>query len=1407
MLHRVQHYDIIEELGKGGMGVVYKAEDTRLKRPVALKILVPGLTADQKARARFTREAQLASSLQHENICTIHEINETEEGEVYICMDYYPGKSLQTLIEEEIPSLETILEYAEQIAEGLSFAHKKNIIHRDIKPANVMVLPDGTVKILDFGLARNLGDHTISKSGHAMGTLSYSSPEQARGEGVDHCTDIWSLGVILYEMTTGLLPFTHEFDAAVIYSILDKSPLPPTEIQEHLPEELERIIYRCLKKNKQDRYASAKKLQQDLKGIREQLEGKAVKDTPSRQSPKKQAERRPGTVIVSEISAFQEIQKRYDEERMNAINGKCARTVGELCEKYGGYLLSNTGNSFTIAFGIPDSMEKTPEKAVRCCMELQNKFRELEKQEKLETPLILRSGINTGVLIVNPLSGTQGERYTISGTTLNYAEQLMDLSTEGQILTGFLTYRNTRHLHAYKTLKPSIPVGNKKSSPVFLLLSGSGHEIPHKTAYGKQLQARMVGREKEMDLLLYYLMKLLQGEGFIVNVVGEPGLGKSRLMAEFLNTEAIHKISVLEGRAFSSGENQGFNPLIEIIQKLAGIQEKDKASQSFQKLENLIRSCAPDNPAEVFPFVATLMGIPLSGKYAERLKGIEGEGLEKLIFKNLHTLFIGASRQKPLIIILEDLHWADISTLNAMRSLYRLSEKHPILFINVLRPDYPDTGEMIRSTIRDRYEKYHVEIILEALGSEDSNMLIRELLHTRTIPSGLVRMISQKVEGNPFFIEEVLRSLIDMGAISMEQDSVRFTQSIESQVIPETINEVLMTRIDRLDVETRMLLKHASVIGRSFFISVLGKVTENTSSIQEKLNHLIDLQLLRKRERLGGREYLFKHALIQQAAYDSLLHEQRKEIHLKVAKAIEDVFSERLEHFYSTLAYHLSQAEDRVNAESYLLKAGERALTTSASHEALNFFKEALDHYLDNHGVAADQEKVAALNRLIGIAYYNCGHYIEASEYLEKVLVYNGMSIPKNKFLLAGKLVRGILVFLFRIYFPSSMGRQSPTEEDEEIHHLIFMKTSGLSLTDNQRFFQDIFCYAPWFTKYKFKAPYALQMTSGVFTIGGISLNISKRIGDYLIENCDPDDIKSVMAAAYAGFDYNLLAGKWNSENFNQSLVDHSLQVGEAFFMVTYVAFKAHEYIEMGNREVEQLLQIVDDFSETGESDYGRLVVFTHKSLYLYKYKEYEKALSLLNQGIQFFIVTMGNRPGLLMCYAFKIHTLIMMNDLKGAEETFLLAENYTKQERFGAYFLSFFLTASLHFETARMEEALQSGDPELLKITRQKAFKLSRKARRMCRMVAYERVETFRLTGILYWLSGKQSRACSWWSRAIREAEALGAKLELANTLNEVAIRLSESGSKFKELKGTSKQALLDRSRVLFREMEIETP
>jgi TolB-like protein/tetratricopeptide (TPR) repeat protein len=261
------HYKILEKLGSGGMGTVYKAMDTKLDRFVALKFLPPHLSQAEEEKKRFIHEAKAASALDHPNICTIYEINETDDEQLYIVMACYEGESLKDKIERGSLPFEEAIGIAMQIVHGLEKAHSKKIVHRDIKPANILITTDDQVKIVDFGLAKLAGRTLLTKEGTTLGTVAYMSPEQTQGSDVDERTDVWAFGVILYEMLTGKRPFTGDYEQAVMYSIMNEEPKPVTELRSDIPPSLGQIVERALEKEPEKRYKKVDELLDDLESI------------------------------------------------------------------------------------------------------------------------------------------------------------------------------------------------------------------------------------------------------------------------------------------------------------------------------------------------------------------------------------------------------------------------------------------------------------------------------------------------------------------------------------------------------------------------------------------------------------------------------------------------------------------------------------------------------------------------------------------------------------------------------------------------------------------------------------------------------------------------------------------------------------------------------------------------------------------------------------------------------------------------------------------------------------------------------------------------------------------------------------------------------------------------------------
>jgi serine/threonine protein kinase/tetratricopeptide (TPR) repeat protein len=322
----ISHFKILKKLGEGGMGVVYEAEDTRLKRTVALKFLPPGLANDPAAKARFIHEAQAASALDHPNVCTVYEIGEVDKGQMFIAMACYEGESLQERIARGPLSFSEAVDIAEQIAKGLAKAHEKEIVHRDIKPANIFLTTDGLAKILDFGLAKLAGQTRMTRTGTTVGTVAYMSPEQCGSNDIDHRTDIWSLGATLHEMITGTVPFRGDQGPAMVYSIMNEEPASTSKLCPGVPQKIEEIIVRALEKRPEDRFADASIIVDELNELRQLLKTKSELRGRRVLSRRARRKRRLITAGVVAVAAFATLLSIHTMTTKNAA-GSPAITV------------------------------------------------------------------------------------------------------------------------------------------------------------------------------------------------------------------------------------------------------------------------------------------------------------------------------------------------------------------------------------------------------------------------------------------------------------------------------------------------------------------------------------------------------------------------------------------------------------------------------------------------------------------------------------------------------------------------------------------------------------------------------------------------------------------------------------------------------------------------------------------------------------------------------------------------------------------------------------------------------------------------------------------------------------------------------------------------------------------------
>ncbi len=1406
-------YRLNKKIGGGGMGAVYSAEDIRLKRPIALKFLHPELMRNREAKSRFIQEAQAASALEHNNICTIHEVDETPDGQIYIAMTLYPGESIKERINTGPFPIDESIDVMIQLGEGLKKAHREGIVHRDIKPSNILITSEGTVKILDFGIAKLSDQKDATRTASIVGTAAYMSPEQAKLEEVDERTDIWAAGALLYEMLTGETPFKGDNIQTIIYSILNRSPLPMTDLRKDIPEEIESIVFRCLRKNKDERFLSTQHLIKALKDFKK-TQKKGAREGPfaDAESPKtnRETERRQATVMFAEITGYTDLLESLSVEETSFIMNQCLGLFDNLRKKYSGWTDKLTSNSFIAYFGVPTATEDAPIKAVNASIEFRNSLRQLSLGKNLPHPLDVRMGISTGTVIAGEMEVSGKKEYSVVGNTVNFASHLKDLAGPGQIYVGSRAHKFTRDQFDYAQLKPIIIKGTSKPVTVFELLSEKDRIHRDQFISERKIHAKLVGREQEMDKLELHVLKVINHEGSIVNVIGEAGIGKSRLIAELMTKDFVKKVTFLRGRALSIGANLSYHPLIDLLKNWAMIQEDDGASISSHKLQRVITSVFPEGEDEAFPFLATLMGIKLSGKHAERIKGIEGEALEKLILKNLRELIIKTSNHRPVIFFIDDLHWADLTSIEFLESLYRLAESHSILFINAFRPGHKTTGDRIQRKIQARHGVISHEISLEPLNNDQCEILIDSLLNTKDISHAICNLITQKTEGNPFFIEEVMRSFIDDGIIEIKNGKFRVTQKIDSVVIPETVHDILMARIDRLDSSTRSLLKVASVIGRSFFYKILTEVAKSIDKIDERLDLLKEIELVKERQRLAEIEYLFKHALVQEVTYESILERTKKELHLKIADAIEKIFAERLNEFYGFLALHYSRGEDNKKAEEYLIKAGEEALKAAASTEALNYYQQALELFLKKHGESGEPDMLAELEKNIGIALYNKSRMEEAVEHFDRVLHYWGEKKPKQKLAISFNIITSLASILKTLYLPWRRIKRIPDARTIEFVDISFKRGTALTSVDSYR----MFVYSLWLLRRLNKLDIT-QIPNGVsiyiqgcalFSFAGVFLKIAKKILAYPSIRMTELEQKDKIGYSFSRLLHGVVSGDWAQEpGYDAPAVEAALRFGQIWNIATYFLWFGLLQSERGLfGELEKSVNKLEEIGNLYEYDFAHARASLIKMRNLAKQRKIKEAQQEIDKAMTEHLTAIGHSH-ILYILGLKAYTQVLQKDIQGAKNSLTKAREFIAQEkRTTPHHISNYRISQLMYDICILEASLHSRARDQAKLYKKRASRSGKEAVKNARTYAPNKTEVYRLLGVYYWLINKQRRAVQWWRKSIKIGEELGAKVELARTHAEIGRRLAGKRSRFKMLNGLPPRAHLEKAKVLFERLDL---
>ncbi|MGD0663449.1 MAG: adenylate/guanylate cyclase domain-containing protein, partial [Syntrophorhabdales bacterium] len=700
-------------------------------------------------------------------------------------------------------------------------------------------------------------------------------------------------------------------------------------------------------------------------------------------------ERRHVTVLFSDLSGYTAMSEKLDPEEVKEITSHIFGEVAKIVDRYEGFVEKYIGDAVVALFGVPRAHEDDHLRSIRAAREIHEIVNTvgLQHEKKIGRRLTFHSGIATGLVVtgeINLEKGTHG----VAGDTINLASRLSGLAKPGEILVGESTCLQAKGAFSFDKLDPVSLKGKAEPVTPYKLVEEKAEATRGLATQG--ISSPLVGRNAELAAIKTCVDRLIDGQGGILSVVGEAGLGKSRLMAEIRRHFQNENLLWLEGRTLSYGQKMSYWPFREIFWHYAGITEDDDESEAWRKFETSINGLFSAESREILPYLASVIGLEVKGEVGENLKHLDGESMGKQIYLSSRRFFERLAGNRPVVLIFEDLHWADESTILLIEHLFALIDRVPLLICGVSRPEANVPAVRLRESALKDHERRYTEIRLSPLSPTECTDLMNNLLSIEDLPSRVRQVILQKADGNPFFLEEIMRTLIDREAVRPENGRWKVTSQIETITIPDTVQGVIMARIDRLDEEVKQVLKTASVIGRAFLYRLLKEVTEAVRYLEKDLDKLTATELIREKQKTPELEYIFKHALVQESTYESILLKKRHQLHGKVASAIEALFSDRLDEFSSVLAYHYAKAEQWEKAQEYLFKAGDQAGKIAADAEALTHYHQALETYARVFGDKWDPVQRGILERKMGEAFYRRGESEKAMEYLQRALVYFG---------------------------------------------------------------------------------------------------------------------------------------------------------------------------------------------------------------------------------------------------------------------------------------------------------------------------------------------------------------------------------------------------------------------------------
>ena len=674
------------------------------------------------------------------------------------------------------------------------------------------------------------------------------------------------------------------------------------------------------------------------------------------------------TVLFCDVVESTQLAERLGAEGMHELLDRALRLMAEAVHRYEGTVNQFLGDGLMALFGAPVALEDHALRGVQAALAIQETIgglsEELKRQHGVE--MRLRLGLNTGLVVVGTIGDDLRMDYTAVGETTNLASRLQALAEPGTILVGETTHRLVEGYVRSESLGPVQIKGATRPVSAYRI-TGRRRRTSFEVRAARGL-AGLVGRERELAVLRACFERARQGRGQVVGIVGDPGIGKSRLLHEFRRSLEGERVLVLAGHCVAYGQSTPYLPMLEMLRSNFQIEDGDNPLQIDEKLRRGFHRLNV-SPERTLPFLREL----LLSQPDESLKGLDAPTKRQRTFDAARALTVAGTQQMPLVIAVEDLHWVDQTSEDYLAFLVETLAGLRALVVTTQRAGYPAP--------RWANKTYYTQLALDVLTEAETSSVIGGLLRTETLPTGLVPRVHEKAEGNPLFVEEITRLLVERGVLVREDGGVRWASEARVE-FPETAQDIIRARIDRLDEPAKRTAQVASVIGREFAERLLAEVVETASVLDECLVTLKQAELVQERSFFPEIEYIFTHAIIQDVAYQSILARRRRELHTTIGRAIESLHADRLAEHYEVLAHHFSFGDDRAKAIDYLAKAADKAMTKGAGREAVASYRRMLT-VIDAADVKARADVLA---KLAFLAFFYLGEGLESLRSAEEAL-------------------------------------------------------------------------------------------------------------------------------------------------------------------------------------------------------------------------------------------------------------------------------------------------------------------------------------------------------------------------------------------------------------------------------------